>query len=136
MSEIKIERDPSAERLRELGVDGWPTWTKEVSSFPWSYGSAETCYIGEGEVVVTPDGQVLRAEVISFEEPPDYLPRDAWLRQFDGRGLDAELAMRKAIRPMTGATLTARAITDAVRRTLALHAMIFPGDIARAEAPR
>ena len=77
-------------------------------------------------VVVGPGGRVLRTEVIAFDEPPDYLARPAWLRQFDGRELDEELALRRAIRPMTGATLTARAITAAVRRVLALHAIIRP----------
>lgn len=56
MSEIKVESRPSRSRLDELGVQSWPIWTKEVSTFPWSYDSAETCYLLEGEVVVTPDG--------------------------------------------------------------------------------
>jgi hypothetical protein len=62
-----------------------------------------------------------RVEVLAFDEPPDYLPRAEWYRQFDGRPLDAELDLRRAIRPVTGATLTARSTTDAVRRVLALH---------------
>jgi hypothetical protein len=56
MSEIKIEPNPSEERLRDLGVTEWPIWTKEVSEFPWSYGTQETCYFLEGDVVVTPEG--------------------------------------------------------------------------------
>ncbi len=56
MSAIKIEHNPAPERLDELGVAGWPIWEKEVSEFPWSYDSNETCYILEGEVIVTPDG--------------------------------------------------------------------------------
>lgn len=54
--EIKIERNPGEERLRELGVRDWPIWTKEVSEFPWEYDATEVCYILEGEVTVTPDG--------------------------------------------------------------------------------
>jgi len=56
MSEIKIERGPSGERLQGLDVENWPIWTKEVSEFPWSYGASETCYFLEGDVVDTPDG--------------------------------------------------------------------------------
>jgi len=56
MSEITIERAPSDERLKELGVSDWPIWSKEASEFPWSYDEKETCYILEGDVVVTPDG--------------------------------------------------------------------------------
>ncbi len=75
-------------------------------------------------VVVDPEGRVARVETIAFDEPPDYLPRDAWYRQFDGRPLDSELDLRRAIRPVSGATLTARATTAAVRRVLALHAVV------------
>jgi uncharacterized cupin superfamily protein len=53
---IVVERAPSAERLERLGVHDWPVWSKEVSVFPWTYDCAETCYVLEGEVAVTPDG--------------------------------------------------------------------------------
>lgn len=56
ISGIKIERQPSQERLHKLGVFGWSIWTKEVSEFPWTYDLEETCYFLEGDVVVTPDG--------------------------------------------------------------------------------
>ncbi|HBL17904.1 MAG: hypothetical protein A2X36_10600 [Elusimicrobia bacterium GWA2_69_24] len=39
-------------------AEAWPIWTKEVSTFPYSYGSTETCWILEGEVTVrTPEGE-------------------------------------------------------------------------------
>lgn len=75
-------------------------------------------------VVVDPGGRVLRVEVVSFREPPDYLPREGWYGQFDGRTLDDELSLDRGIRPITGATLTARATTSAVRRVLALHRVL------------
>lgn len=78
-------------------------------------------------VVVDPQGKVSRIEVISFREPEEYLPRGAWYEQFKGRGLDRELQLKQAIRPVTGATLTARATTDAVRRVLALHKILRGG---------
>lgn len=53
--EIKIEKQPSQEKLQQLGVFKWPIWTKEVSEFPWNYDTKETCYILEGNVIVTPD---------------------------------------------------------------------------------
>ena len=30
MSQITIEHNPSEERLKELGVAGWPIWEKEI----------------------------------------------------------------------------------------------------------
>jgi hypothetical protein len=73
-------------------------------------------------------GAVSRVEVLSFREPQEYLPRDVWYDQFDGRRLDAELRIKRGIRGVTGATLTARATTEAVRRVLALHAVLGAGE--------
>ena len=53
---ITIERAPSDGRLRALGVERWSIWSKEASEFPWHYDETETCYLLEGDVVVTPDG--------------------------------------------------------------------------------
>lgn len=50
---IKVEK-ADAKKLDALGVFGWPTWSKEVSTFPWSYNTQEIAYILEGEVTVTP----------------------------------------------------------------------------------
>lgn len=77
-------------------------------------------------VAIDADGKLLRVEVIAFDEPPDYLPRPEWYRQFDGRVLDPELELRRAIRPVTGASLSARAATDAARRALALFRQLAP----------
>jgi hypothetical protein len=75
-------------------------------------------------VVVRSDGTLGRVEVLSFDEPLDYLPREGWYRQFDGEGLDANLQIDRAIHAVTGATLTADAALAAARRVLALHQVI------------
>jgi len=54
MLPIMVEQDPTAERLEQLGVLGWPVWSCEVSEFPWQYDQREICYLLEGQVVVTP----------------------------------------------------------------------------------
>ncbi len=77
-------------------------------------------------VVVTPAGVLERVEILSFAEPEDYLPRPRWLEQFRGRRLDGELTLRGAIRPITGASLSGRAIVNASRRILALHQALPP----------
>ena len=56
MSAIKLEHDPKPELLEKLEVKSWPIWSKEVSEFPWFYDEPESCYLLEGEVVVTPEG--------------------------------------------------------------------------------
>jgi hypothetical protein len=65
-------------------------------------------------------GDVMRIDVTAFLEPAEYRAPDAWLRQYRGRALDADLAVNRAIRPIAGATLTARATNEAVRRVLAI----------------
>jgi len=58
MEELTIlcEHRPSLAKLDVLGVDSWPIWTKEVSTFPWHYDREETCYVLRGRFTVTPEG--------------------------------------------------------------------------------
>ena len=51
---VKIEK-PTEEKLRELDVENWPIWEKEVSTFDWHYDTNETFYVIEGEVEVELD---------------------------------------------------------------------------------
>tara|TARA_B110000977_G_scaffold186460_1_gene252458 strand:+ start:12640 stop:12915 length:276 start_codon:yes stop_codon:yes gene_type:complete len=37
----------------------WPTWGCEPSTFPWSYGSGETCLIIEGQATVVMDDKTV-----------------------------------------------------------------------------
>jgi len=78
--------------------------------------------------VLDTDGTVRRVEVVTFREPLEYMPRKGWYEQYQGQELDDDLALKRDIRPVTGATLTARATTEAVRRILALHAIVSDGD--------
>jgi hypothetical protein len=78
-------------------------------------------------VVIDPQGKVARVEVLAFAEPEDYLPPGRWYGQFVGQGLSDDLALGHHIRSVTGASLTARATTDAVRRVLALHQVLGAG---------
>ena len=80
----------------------------------------ETAMIAVGQ-----DGRLRRVEVVAFREPPDYAPRVAWLAQFQGHALDAELSLKRAIRPLAGATLTGNALLDASRRGLALWKLFY-----------
>ena len=77
-------------------------------------------------IVVGTDHRIRRIEVVRFSEPPEYLPPGGWLGQFTDRALDASLSHKGGIANITGATLTARAVTSASRRVLALHQVIAP----------
>ena len=65
-------------------------------------------------------GHVRRIDVTAFLEPREYQASERWLRQYDDKLLDDDLALRRAIRPIAGATLTAIAASTAVRRVLAI----------------
>jgi len=75
-------------------------------------------------IVVAPAGTIARIEVLAFAEPQEYLGRPAFYQQFVGKPLDAELRLKSSIRGVVGATLTARATTQAARRVLALHQVL------------
>jgi hypothetical protein len=79
-------------------------------------------------VVVAPDHKVARVELLSFAEPEEYAPRPAWYAQFAGKPLDDELHLKRSIRGIAGASLSARATTAAVRRVLAVHSSVFPAE--------
>jgi hypothetical protein len=79
----------------------------------------------ETAVIAIAEGRILRVEVVAFREPQEYMARDAWLRQFDGKSLDSQLTLKGAIRPLSGSTLTANALTDAARRSLALYQLLY-----------
>jgi hypothetical protein len=75
-------------------------------------------------VVVAPDRSVRSVDVLAFGEPQDYLPRAAWLRKAEGRRAEDGLFVGRALAHVSGATLTTRAIAAAVRRVLALDAIL------------
>jgi Na+-translocating ferredoxin:NAD+ oxidoreductase RnfG subunit len=77
-------------------------------------------------VVIGSGGNVARVEVLRFEEPPEYRAPPRWLEQFRGTLLNDELAVRRGLANLTGASLTSRAIVRSVRRVLALSQIIGP----------
>jgi hypothetical protein len=87
-------------------------------------------------VVVGEAGAIERVEVVAFLEPEDYLPKPRWLEQFTGRKLDRQLDLYRGIHGITGATLSARAVTDATRRVLALHEVLAASGPAKSGGSR
>ncbi len=53
-----IVEKPSEDKLNSMNVRLWPVWEKEISEFEWKYDEKETCYILEGDVVVTPEDEM------------------------------------------------------------------------------
>lgn len=85
-------------------------------------------------VVVAPDSTVRKVEVLAFHEPPDYLPVARWRERFAGERLDDRLWPGRDVRPVAGATLTARSVTEAVRTALAAWEVLLAPTLARPTA--
>ena len=75
-------------------------------------------------VFIKPDGTVRRVEILAFYEPEDYRVRQSWLDRMNDEDLSAGLTVGRHLVRVTGATLTVRALAAAVRRALALHAVL------------
>lgn len=78
-------------------------------------------------ISLDPAGRVKRIDVTAFLEPAEYRAPEAWLQQYRDRSLTDDLALQRAIRPIAGATLTARAVNGAVRRVMAIDRALQAG---------
>lgn len=78
--------------------------------------------------VISHDGKIDMIEILSFHEPLEYLPHENWLNLFKGKSIDKDLIRhRRDIDSITGATITAKTITDNTRKVLAIWKVIFGG---------
>lgn len=77
-------------------------------------------------MIVDAEQRIEEIVVCNFSEPLDYKPVDRWYAQFEGKRLDSDLKLKKGIHGVSGATLTSRATTAAVREMLAAHAVAHP----------
>ncbi len=75
-------------------------------------------------VVLSPEGEIESLRVLAFYEPEEYLPSERWLAQFDHKVLDSQLRLGGEIHGIVGSTLSARAVTDGVRRSLAFYEVL------------
>jgi len=75
--------------------------------------------------VLTPDGKVKMIHILAFHEPREYLPSLLWLKQFWGKNLSPDLRLKRDIQGITGATMSARAITSGVRKILAIYQVLL-----------
>jgi len=82
-------------------------------------------------VVLSPDGVVRSVRVLAFHEPLDYLPTERWYAQFRGKSGDDRLRVGGDIHGVVGATLSAQAASDGVRRMLAYYEVLLrPAEVA------
>ncbi len=78
--------------------------------------------------IVNPDSSLRFVEILAFYEPMDYFPTPRWLELFRGKLLNDNLWPKRDIHNITGATLTTQAITQGMRRILAIFQVAVPKD--------
>jgi hypothetical protein len=130
---VSDEQKAEIERLARAPLES-KLWTVHVG---WKDGAVQGYAIIDSHIVRTlpetfmvvldPKGAVQRVEVLAFHEPQEYLPTPRWMAQFNGRVLDDDLKLRAGIQGITGATLSAQAMTAGVRRVLAIYAVLLGG---------
>ncbi len=120
-----LTTDQSAQAKRESGVDFDDQMIVRYAGTDGRFAYFDTHRVRTLPetvmVVVKSDGTIDRIDILSFDEPTDYLPKRRWIDQFLGRKLDRDLALNGAIRPISGASLSGSAIVNASRKILALH---------------
>ncbi len=86
-------------------------------------------------IVLSPDGSVRSVRILAFHEPLDYLPTERWYTQFEGKSGADGLRVGRDVHGVVGATLSARAAADGVRRMLAYwEVLLRPAEVAK-QAP-
>jgi uncharacterized protein len=61
---------PSIEEMQQ--AEKWGNWSKEVSEFPWFYSDSETCFILDGEAIVTDNEgneiHFMKGDMVQFDQ--------------------------------------------------------------------
>ncbi|GIW41684.1 MAG: hypothetical protein KatS3mg076_2261 [Candidatus Binatia bacterium] len=76
-------------------------------------------------LVLSPEGTLRAIHLVAFYEPEEYAPSNRWLGQFLGKKPGDRLALGRDVAAIAGSTLTSRAVTEAVRRALAIYRVLL-----------
>ncbi|WP_373035809.1 FMN-binding protein [Sulfurimonas sp.] len=71
--------------------------------------------------LISKESTLLGIEIIAFNEPMEYIPSKKWISQFENIPTDKQLNVGREIPTITGATLSARSITDSSRLAFAFY---------------
>ena len=104
-------------------------YTASIDGKPVGYGVLITRKVRQKDAAVlymiTPKGEISAIEIVAFNEPPEYMPQHSYLDQFQGKNADDTLRVGKDIPTISGATLSARNVTDGARLALAVFGAVI-----------
>ena len=99
-------------------------YTAAVGNVPVGYGVLITRKVRQKDAAVlyliSLKGDIKTIEIVTFNEPPEYIPQKGYLEQFSGKNDADTLRVGKDIPTISGATLSARNVTDGARLALAV----------------
>jgi len=70
--------------------------------------------------LITPDGVLKGIEIVAFNEPSEFIPSKRWIAQFESKSSSDPLCVGKDIPTISGATLSAKNLTESARIALAI----------------
>ena len=119
----------SAQAKLKLDTKIYRFYTAAVDGDDVGYGILITRKVRQKDAAVlymiSPEGAIRAIEIITFNEPPEYMPQNTYLEQFKGKDANATLRVGKDIPTVSGATLSARNVTDGARLALALFETVI-----------
>jgi len=71
--------------------------------------------------IISKDSILKTIEIIAFNEPHEYIPSKKWVSQFKNIKTDKQLRVGREIPTITGATMSARSITDGSRLAFSIY---------------
>lgn len=125
-SEKERAEELSGQRVRSALIARFLITDAENQSLGRAYVDTHTVRTKKESLLICLDrqGEVIRIEVTAFLEPPEYQAPAQWYAQYEGFDFDDEPRMHQEIQPLAGATLTAQAANEAVRRVLAIDQVL------------
>jgi hypothetical protein len=71
-------------------------------------------------IVLSPNGQLQRVEMLAFHEPPEYQPPARWFERLYGKPI-GDLRLNQGVDGIAGATLSSSASLDGIRKVMAIY---------------
>lgn len=117
----QAKSDPGSKvfRIYEAEIGGKPAGIGVLLSKKVRTKNAAVLYM------IDPAGSLKGIEIVAFNEPSEYIPRAEYLEHFEGKSAADTLRVGDDVPMLSGATLSARALTDGARLALALHAVLY-----------
>ncbi len=71
------------------------------------------------------NGKIVHVEILAFGEPPEFIPSQKLLQQFHGKTVNSKLRIGEDIAAKSGATLSAKSVTNGAKIALAIYEVKF-----------